>query len=60
MLADCSKQKTTRNLDWRSNDPEYEALIQDTLARVSSGEFQSFRKASVASGVSAKMLSILN
>ena len=32
-----------------------EALIQSTLARVSSGEFPPFRQAATATGVSAQM-----
>ena len=50
-----AEQRTMRFRDRRVNDPEYEALIQSTLARVSSGDFPSFRQAAAATGVSAQM-----
>ena len=41
-------QKTTKHRDQWSNNPEYESRMQDTLERLRSGEFKSFREAASA------------
>ena len=50
VLMPAERSKTVRHRDQRANDPNYNLLLQDTLARIDSGELKSFKQAAETTG----------
>jgi hypothetical protein len=50
VLMPAERSKIVCHRDRRSNDPNYEPLLQDTLARINAGEFKSFKQAAETTG----------
>lgn len=55
MPAERTRHGTTRYRDRRSNDPAYDTLISDTLTKIVTNEYSSFREAAKCTGVSEIM-----